>query len=103
MLVEGMERAELIQLEDGLSYLEAEVDVIRAGGGKSSGYGKRSDASQHERTVRGILQRKPENESGTGASDTGDRRYCGTGRSYRDEYSTDLPAKTADPGIRIVE
>ena len=28
VLVEGMERAELIQLEDGLSYLEAEVDVI---------------------------------------------------------------------------
>ena len=27
VLVEGMERAELIQLEDGLSYLEAEVDV----------------------------------------------------------------------------
>lgn len=28
VLVEGMERAELIQLEDGLSYLEAEVDMI---------------------------------------------------------------------------
>ena len=28
VLVEGMERAELIQLEDGLSYLEAKVDVI---------------------------------------------------------------------------
>ena len=28
VLVEGMERAELIQLEDGLSYLGAEVDVI---------------------------------------------------------------------------
>ena len=28
VLVEGMERAELMQLEDGTSYLEAEVDVM---------------------------------------------------------------------------
>ena len=46
VLVEGMERAELMQLEDGTSYLEAEVDVMeqerressgrRAGGNRSS-------------------------------------------------------------------
>lgn len=29
VLVEGMERAELMQLEDGTSYLEAEVDVLK--------------------------------------------------------------------------
>ena len=73
VLVEGMERAELMQLEDGTSYLEAEVVCDGAGRRESSGYGKRSDASQYERTVQCILQRKSENESGAGETDTGNR------------------------------
>ena len=44
-----------------------------AGRRESSGYGKRSDASQYERTVQCILQRKSENESGAGETDTGNR------------------------------
>ena len=69
VLVEGMERAELMQLV--LSGSRSRCDG--AGRRESSGYGKRSDASQYERTVQRILQRKSENESGAGETDTGNR------------------------------
>ena len=71
VLVEGMERAELMQLEDGTSGSRSRC--AGAGRRESSGYGKRSDASQYERTVQCILQRKSENESGAGETDTGNR------------------------------
>ena len=47
VLVEGMERAELMQLEDGTSYLEAEVDVLE----------------QEEENLPGVIRRLKANEA----------------------------------------
>ena len=47
VLVEGMERAELMQLEDGTSYLEAEVDVME----------------QEEENLPGVIRRLKANEA----------------------------------------
>ena len=68
VLVEGTDAA-------GRRYILSGSRSRCAGAGRreSSGYGKRSDASQYERTVQCILQRKSENESGAGETDTGNR------------------------------